>query len=148
MEYCQVKPWGSLGLSEIPVCRFGICPFLPPVGSPRVAVLPENRGSRAGGKRFHRIGTHLRILPWDLCVDRGWFLGDKVLAPADASHILKRANPWHIPGFEKQDSCYCSTNALSFRARLGCRSLRSALASICRMRSRVTSNTLPTSSSV
>ena len=41
-----------------------------------------------------------------------------------------------------------SRNDLSCSLRLGCRSLRSAFASICRMRSRVTSNCLPTSSSV
>ena len=41
-----------------------------------------------------------------------------------------------------------SKNDLSFRLRLGCFSLRSALASICRMRSRVTLNCWPTSSSV
>ena len=41
-----------------------------------------------------------------------------------------------------------STNAFSLRLRLGCRSLRSALASICRMRSRVTWKLWPTSSSV
>ncbi len=44
---------------------------------------------------------------------------------------------------------YSSTRKLrSCSLRLGCLSLRSALASICRMRSRVTSNCLPTSSSV
>ena len=41
-----------------------------------------------------------------------------------------------------------STCSASGFARCGCRSLRSALASICRMRSRVTRNTTPTSSSV
>src|SRR5438093_6562271 len=40
------------------------------------------------------------------------------------------------------------TNVSSARARLGLRSLRSALASICRMRSRVTAKRWPTSSSV
>src|SRR5688572_21377962 len=41
-----------------------------------------------------------------------------------------------------------SRKLLSCSLRLGCRSFRNALASICRMRSRVTSNCLPTSSSV
>src|SRR6516165_6118482 len=41
-----------------------------------------------------------------------------------------------------------SVNVTSLRASTGWRSFSSALASICRMRSRVTPNTLPTSSSV
>jgi hypothetical protein len=41
-----------------------------------------------------------------------------------------------------------SRNLLSSLERLGCLSFRSALASICRIRSRVTENCLPTSSSV
>ena len=41
-----------------------------------------------------------------------------------------------------------SRKLFNLSARLGWRNLRSALASICRMRSRVTSNCLPTSSSV
>ena len=47
-----------------------------------------------------------------------------------------------------KDGAYWSRNDLIFRDRDGCFNFRNALASICRIRSRVTLNCCPTSSSV
>ncbi len=71
--------------------------------------------------------------------------------PACKSHLLvSRQNPFVKlrmpipPAADHEDSI----KYLSFRLRVGWRSFRRALASICRIRSRVTAKSLPTSSSV
>jgi len=64
--------------------------------------------------------------------------------------LVSRQNPFVKlrmpipPAADHEDSI----KYLSFRLRVGWRSFRRALASICRIRSRVTAKSLPTSSSV
>src|SRR5690606_41355485 len=75
------------------------------------------------------------FLPWD--------------GPAEQSILQKKAACRSSRFLPSLFDAYCpSRKLLSLSARLGWRSLRQALASICLMRSRVTSNCLPTSSSV
>ncbi len=70
-------------------------------------------------------------------------MSDQVSSAHLVRRTTERPSPLHLP-FEN----YVSRKLRSVRERLGCLSLRSALASIWRMRSRVTENCWPTYSSV
>src|SRR2546426_7246055 len=89
----------------------------------------------------HLLTVHLDGAPVARCLARGLGSG-AALAPLPELLLQVLEHPAPPAGY-----CRC-TKVSSARARFGLRSLRSALASICRMRSRVTAKRCPTSSRV
>ena len=123
---------------------------------PNAAPLREGRGGAAALQAGARAADHVcgvavaapqvsRKLAETILGARGLSRGGR--GPGSAGSgvtLLPRRGSGAAPPLRPQ----LSKNDLSFRLRLGCFSLRSALASIWRMRSRVTLNCWPTSSNV
>ncbi|VWB59629.1 integrase catalytic subunit [Burkholderia lata] len=95
-----------------------------PIGAPRGSRPPASSRCKFSLQRIRPVRTTIRPTP------------DRVKSGAG-----RRTDT--TPGLSQR-----SRKGLSLSARLGCINLRIALLSICRIRSRVTSNCLPTSSSV
>src|SRR5947208_2340073 len=111
--------------------------------SPSTITVPEGLGLRllALAHDQHLLTVHLDGAPVARCLALGLGSGT-ALAPLPELLLQVLEHPAPPAGY-----CRC-TKVSSARARFGLRSLRSALASICRMRSRVTAKRCPTSSRV
>jgi len=115
--------WIPPGQHEVPARK-------PDEPIPRAGCFTPDAPSSTGSTTFERIFAARPVGRWS-------FRAPRARVPSRPAHNRCAAPAPQV-----------STKVFRFFERLGWRSLRSALASICRMRSRVTSKSWPTSSSV